>query len=84
MKAIDVNPRLIGHRLRVTTDNLHAEGMLTDLDVMTESIKEGSPLRASMFGSTITAYLTGVILTLDGHELRLRGDEEVAIIGRKQ
>lgn len=77
MKAIDVNPRLIGHRLRVEADTMSIEGQLQDLGVLTETLVDNnlcSPDRE-------TARLTGVILTIAGHELRLHGNENVAITG---
>lgn len=79
MKAIDVTPKLVGHRLRVEADDVHIEGQLQDLGVLTETIVDHGPI-----GATESAYLVGVILTIAGHELRLHGNEQVTITGGRQ
>lgn len=82
MKALDITPRLIGKRLRVTAEDLHIEGTLQDLNVLTETTTEGNPNRAAFFEDIIATNLTGIIVRLDNHELRLRGGENVTIIGK--
>lgn len=80
MKANEVSPNLIGKQVRVEADTVRIEGILCDLGVLTETIDDSTMCEPD----TTSAYLTGVILNISGHELRLHGNEQVTILDSEQ
>lgn len=70
MIVSDLSPRMIGKRVRIHDDDLDITGYLTDLTVTTEPV----------IGEV--AVLSGVVVSIGDHELRLTGYEDCTITGR--